>query len=251
MYGAIVGDLAGSIYEYEQIKGIKPVIMNNLIEDNSFYSDDTILTIAIKDAILHGSNYECYLKEYIKEYEEYKPLFKPYFKSAFSPNIIEWMKGNRKGDSKGNGALMRISPIVSCFDNEKEIVRETRLATIPSHNSEEAIESTKILALVMYMLKKGIKLEEVYNILHLEPKYKPFKKFNTTCYETLNNCLYVVSISNSFNDSIVKTLLMGGDTDTNAAIVGSITEYIYGIEDSIKTRVKSKIPEEFVKILKM
>ena len=108
MYGAIVGDLAGSIYEYEQIKSIKPVIMNNLIEDNSFYSDDTILTIAIKDAILHNSKYEYYLKKYIKEYEEYKPLFKPYFKSAFSPNIIEWMKGNKEGNSKGNGALMRI-----------------------------------------------------------------------------------------------------------------------------------------------
>ena len=251
MYGAIVGDLAGSIYEYEQIKEVKPVIMNNLIEENSFYSDDTILTIAIKDAIIHNGNYEYYLKKYIREYENYKPLFKPYFKSAFSPNIINWMKGSKEGNSKGNGALMRISPIINMYSNERDIIRESRLATIPSHNSEEAIYSARQLSLVMYMLKKGIPIDVVFSLLDINVSYKPFKKFNTTCYETLNNCLYIASISSSFEDAISKTLLMGGDTDTNAAIVGSIAECMYGIDTGIKKQVLNKIPNKFVKILKM
>lgn len=66
MYGAIIGDLAGSIYEYDQIKEIKNIQVKNIIEKNSFYSDDTILTIAIIDAIKNDKNYDKYLREYIK-----------------------------------------------------------------------------------------------------------------------------------------------------------------------------------------
>ena len=62
MYGAIVGDLAGSIYEFNQLKKIQSIKMNNLIEDNAFYSDDTILTIAILDAILNNKDYDYYLQ---------------------------------------------------------------------------------------------------------------------------------------------------------------------------------------------
>ena len=88
MYGAIIGDLAGSIYEYEQTKKIKNININKIIEDNAFYSDDTILTIAILDAINNGCNYDYYLRKYIRDYKEYKPNFEPYFKYSFSPNII-------------------------------------------------------------------------------------------------------------------------------------------------------------------
>ena len=83
MYGAIIGDLAGSIYEYDQVKKVAPVEVENLIPNSAFYSDDTILTIAILDCILNGGNYEEYLKVYIKEYKDYKPDFKPYFKTTF------------------------------------------------------------------------------------------------------------------------------------------------------------------------
>ena len=69
MYGAIIGDLAGSIYEYSQTKSIKPIEVDKIIEDNAFYSDDTILTIAIADAILNGKDYDKYLRYYIKKYQ--------------------------------------------------------------------------------------------------------------------------------------------------------------------------------------
>lgn len=81
MYGAIIGDLAGSIYEFEQTKTIKEVNIEKIIEEKSFYSDDTILTIAIADAILNGQDYEKYLRYYIKKYSSYKPNFEPYFKT--------------------------------------------------------------------------------------------------------------------------------------------------------------------------
>ena len=223
--------------------------MNNLIEDNAFYSDDTILTIAILDAIVHDRNYDSYLRKYIHEYKEYKPNFSPYFKSSFSPNLIKWSESNISGTSHGNGAMMRISPVGYMFDSEKEVIENARLATIPSHNSKEAIDSATMVALIIYYSRKGYKKDEIFKMMNIDIKYIPFAKSNTTCEETLQNCLYALYNSNSFEDAISKTLLMGGDTDTNCAIVGSMSEALYGIGDELIEKVNEKIPKNFVKIL--
>ena len=249
MYGAIIGDLSGSIYEYDQINNIKSIQMNNIIEKNSFYSDDTILTIAILDAILNNKDYDYYLRKYVQEHKEYKPNFSPYFKTSFSPNLIKWSKSNTVGTSHGHGAMMRISPVGYMFDSEKEVIENAKLATIPSHNSKEAIDSATTVALIIYYLRKGYTKEDVYKKLNLNIEYKPFTKFNTTCSETINNCLYAFYISKNFEDSIKKTLLMGGDTDTNCAIVGSLAEALYGIDDNLIKKANEKIPKDFIKIL--
>ena len=82
MWGAVIGDLAGSIYEYEQIKGVKKVESKEIIPDNAFYSDDTILTIAVLDAIMHDKDYEKYLKLYGNKYSTFKPNIEPYFEKV-------------------------------------------------------------------------------------------------------------------------------------------------------------------------
>ena len=124
-----------------------------------------------------------------------------------------------------------------------------KLATIPSHNSKEAIESATLVARIIYYFRNGYTKEEVYKILNIDIKYIPFTKFNTTCEETIDNCLYILYNSNSFEDAIYKALLMGGDTDTNATIVGSMAEALYGIDDSLIEKVNNKIPDNFVKVL--
>ena len=251
MYGAIIGDLAGSVYEFDQIKKIQSIKMNNLIEDNAFYSDDTILTIAILDAILNNKDYDYYLRKYIKEYKEYKPDFNPYFKTPFSPSLIKWSNSNMTGTSHGNGAMMRISPVGYMFDSEKEVIENAKLATIPSHNSKEAITSATTVALIIYYSRKGYTKDEIFKIMNIDIKYIPFTKFNMTCEETIGNCLYALYNSNSFDDAIRKTLLMGGDTDTNCAIVGSMAAAIYGIDNELIEKVNEKIPQKFVKMLNL
>lgn len=250
MYGAIIGDLAGSIYEYDQTKRITPIKMNRIIEKNSFFSDDTILTIAILDAILNDRDYDKYLKKYIKEYSNYKPDFHPYFKSSFSPNTLKCINNNVQGISNGNGAMMRISPIGYMFDTEKGVIENSKLATIPTHNSIEAIEKATTIALMIFYFRSGLTKEAVFKKLNIVPRYKPFERFNITCNETIDNCLYTIYNSNSFEESIRNTLLMGGDTDTNACIVGSIAESLYGIDNNLIKEANSKIPKEFVRTLK-
>ena len=249
MYGAIIGDLAGSIYEYEQTKKIKGIEIDNIIEDNAFYSDDTILTIAVADAILHDKDYNKYLRYYIKKYSSYKPKFKPYFKTAFSPSLVKWASGNSVGVSIDNGAMMRISSVGYLFDTEEEVINNSRLATIPSHNSKEAIECATTIALIIYYFRKGLSIDDIYNKLNIKINYIPFTHFNTKCRETIDNCLYVLYHSNSFEDAIKKIILLGGDTDTNACIVGSMAESLYGIDKRLIDKVNSKLPKEFIKVL--
>lgn len=252
MWGAIIGDLAGSIYEYEQVKKVKKVICNNnLIVNNSFYSDDTILTVAILDAILNNGDYEYYLKMYGKKFKDYNPNITPYFKHPFSPGYMNWVVGKNFGNSTGNGAMMRISPVAYLFNTEIEVLENAYKATIPSHNSEEAIKCVSIVAKVIYYARCGIDKKEILNRVkeEIDISLKPFKKFNTTCYDTISNCLYCLFYSNSFNQAIQNIISLGGDTDTNACIVGSMAEALYGIEDRLIIKTKEKLPEEFVDII--
>ena len=155
MLGAIYGDKAGSTYEFEQLREIKSINPKQIILPNSFYSDDTIETIAVIDAIINNKDYEQTLCEYILENIEYKPNFNPYFKTAFSPGTIKWAKGIGKNDSIGNGAMMRISPVGYLFNNEEDVIENAKLVTVPSHNSKEAIESATIIALMIYYFRNG------------------------------------------------------------------------------------------------
>ena len=249
MWGAIIGDIAGSIYEFKQLKEIKPVECNEIIPENSFYSDDTILTVAVANAIETDRDYEKYLKLYGKKYEHYRPNFEPYFKNSFSPGFIKWVNGQNDGNSIGNGAMMRISPVGYMFDSEKEVIENVTLATKPSHNSEEAIECSKIIALIIYYSRQGWPKEEILKKLNIQLQYKPFEKFNVTCQETIDNCLYALFESKSFEESIKKVISFGGDTDTNACIVGSMAEAMYGVSPILIEKAKCKIPREFIDII--
>ena len=250
MLGAIYGDKAGSIYEYNQTKEITKIFPDKLITDESFYSDDTIETIALIDAITSNKDYEKTLRRYINDNKNYKPNFEPYFEKPFSPNTMKWAKGEGNSNSTGNGAMMRISPIGFLFNTEEEIIKQATAATIPSHNSKEAITSATTIALIIYYFRKGLSKEEVFKKMNLKVEYKPFKQFNMTCHETIGNCLYALYESNSFEDAIRKTLLMGGDTDTNSCIVGSMAEALYGLTEDEKNDAKRTLPKEYIKILK-
>ena len=250
MIGAIYGDKAGSIYEYSQFSEIKSIEPEKLILDNSFYSDDTIETIAVMDAIMNGKDYESTLKEYILKYENYSPNFSPYFEKMFSPGTIKWAHGEKENNSKGNGAMMRISPVGYLFNTEKDVISNARAVTMTSHNTDEAIDSATKIALMIYYFRNGYSKEEVFKKLNLYVNYQPFTKFNMTCSETLNNCLYAIWNSTSFEDAIYKTLLMGGDTDTNSCIVGSVAEAMYGLTEIEIQDALNDLPNEFKIILK-
>lgn len=249
MWGAVIGDLAGSVYEFEQLKGIKSIKTNEIIPNNAFFSDDTILTMAIVEAVQTDMNYEEHLKKYGKLYRDYKPDIKPYFNGSFSPGFLKWCDTDERGTSIGNGAMMRISPIGFSFDNEIDVKKNARLATVPSHDSKEAIVYSTLIALIIFYAKNKVPKDEILKKLNIKLKCESFKKFNTTCSQTFDNCVWSAFNSNSFEESIKKILSFGGDTDTNACIVGSIAEALYGIDESLIIKAKQYIPTNFIGIL--
>lgn len=249
MLGAIIGDLAGSIYEFDQVKKHSKVEVDNIIEDNAFYSDDTILTIAIADAIINKKDYGKTLKEYALEYGDKIPEDIPYFKCMFSPGFMAWAKKNEQGSSFGNGAMMRISSVGYLFNNEEDVIQNSYLATSPSHNTKEAIDSATKIALIIFYSRNRLSKDEIIKRLNLEIKQPLITKFNYTCSDTIDVCLYSLFNSSSFEESIRKVISFGGDTDTNACIVGSMAEAMFGINDELKRKVLSKLPKEFVDIL--
>lgn len=249
MIGAIIGDLAGSIYEFGQFKKLEPVKIKNIIEENSFISDDTILTVAIADAILNKKPYEERLKYYAKKYGNMIPKNIPYFKTMFSQGFTKWANSNEQGTSQGNGAMMRISPVGYLFDRESDVIENARLATIPSHNSPEAIKCASIIALIIFYARKGYAKDEILDKLNVHIKKPRLERANYTCGETIDVCLYSLFNSNSFEESIKKVLSFGGDTDTNACIVGSMAEAMFGIPEALKEKARAKLPQEFKEII--
>ena len=249
MWGSIIGDLAGSVYEFSQVKEVTPVVVDELIREDSFYSDDTILMVAIIDAILNDCDYNKYLREYGLEFIDYKPDVTPYFKTSFSPGFIKWLKGNEEGLSMGNGAMMRIAPVGYLFNDLDTVREESEKATVPSHNNEESIKCAQVVASIIYLARNGYSKEEIIELLDLDISFKPFSKFNYTCSDTIGNCLYALFTTDSFENALREVISYGGDTDTNACIVGGMAEALYGVDQSLVDKAREKVPEKFVKVL--
>ena len=135
------------------------------------------------------------------------------------------------------------------FNNEEDIVKNSYLATSPSHNTKEAVDSATKIALIIFYSRKGLSKEEIIEKLGLEIKQPKIDKFNYTCSDTIDICLYSFFNSNTFDDSIRLAISFGGDTDTNACIVGSMAEAMYGISEDLKQKALEKLPKEFFDIL--
>lgn len=270
MYGAIIGDIAGSIYEYDEFNNAEKGIINlvrrlevlskkELIEDDCFYSDDTILTIAILDSIINNYSYADKLKEYGLKYGKEKINKLNYFEYMFSNNFLKWCKGEKEGTSIGNGCIMRIAPVGFLFNSLEEVEKNAKLATIPSHNNEKSIRASQVVSSVIYLARTGKSKEEIrgyiinkYNI-NLNYDLKELQKtylFDVTC-NVLDICLYILFISNDFETSIRNAISIGGDTDTIACIVGGMAEALYGIPKSLINNVKIKLPNEFNQLLEL
>lgn len=272
MLGAIIGDLAGTKYEYQEFLDSKNGIINvdrrrkifnpnmELLTEESFISDDSLLTIAIAEAIIYNRDYEEALKKYGKKYGN-KPLEKEgFFKNAFSPSFIKWANSetNENGTSQGNGATMRISPIAFLFNDLNTVEEEAKKATIPSHNSSNAIKGAKCLAGVIFLARKKESKDNIrkyvtqkyrYDLNYNLEELQEYNTFNGTCEVTVPQAIFMFLQSNNFVDSIRKAISIGGDTDTIACMVGGISEAYYGIPKDLRNKALKLIPKDLRKVL--
>ena len=264
MYGAIIGDIVGSIYEVKEVNAIKnnpnkkrdyeerKKILDKsipLFTEESSYTDDTVLTCAIAEAAINNKDYEKCLKEFgLRELELGKDK---YGRSRFGSGFVKWLNNEQPGTSYGNGSAMRISSIGVLFDDIETIKKEVYKATIPSHNNPEAIKGAEAVAITIYLIRNGKSKEEIkeyiennyykldYNLNDLQRNYR----FSSKCSETVPQAIFIFLESNGFLDAIRKSISIGGDSDTIACIVGALSETYYGVPKNLKNEIYKYIPD--------
>ena len=271
MLGAIIGDMMGSPFEYKEfLLSLKKKIdyesrikrldtSMDLISKDSKFTDDTILTIAVLDAIVSNCSYEEKLREYCLRYCDIKNVDKNYFELPFSPSFISWGKGEKTNNSNGNGSAMRVSPVGYMFNSLDVVLEEAKKSAIPSHNTDEAIKGAQAVATSIYLSRKKydkIYIKKVlnemfgYNIdFNLEDLQKEYM-FKCNCNDSVPQAIFCFLESCSFEDSIRKSISIGGDTDTIACINGSIAEAYYGVPTHLKNKALKCLDENLVKVLK-
>lgn len=250
MIGAIIGDVVGSRFEKKEPPVSKAF---DLLNEKSIFTDDTILSVAIADSIMNGESYDETLKDYFKRY--------PYagYGSAFKSWAIT--ENGVIANSFGNGSAMRISPVAWAFDSLEEVMSETEKTTYNSHNHPDSILGAKTIAAAIFVARKCksksmIKsfAEKRYDIYGSVSDNRP--KFSSACSVTVPQSIWAFLESDSFEDSIRKAIMIGGDADTLASMTGAIAHAYYGVENISPDLIKScfslltedlfKISKEFI-----
>lgn len=252
MIGAIIGDIVGSPYEFSNNL---PKNDFELFTSNCSYTDDTICTVAIADAILNNLSYQEALLNWCHRY--------PTPMGGYGNMFYQWLNSDNPlpQNSCGNGAAMRVSAVAWLFDNYHDVLKESKRCTEVSHAHSEAIKGAQCVATLTYWLRtcritKGevedaVKHNFGYNIPSLSDIYKigSERHFDATCQETVPWAIRCFLESDNFEDAIRLAVGAGGDTDTKAAICGSIAEAYYEIPDELVEKAYEYLPTDILKII--
>ena len=230
MYGAVFGDIMGSWYEWHNRKSEDI----ELFPREAKFTDDTVLTVAIAESILHMENNsprKCYAN-HIKAY------YNRYPGAGFGNMFRDWATEDHLSvqHSYGNGASMRVSAIGWAFDDEKEILHQVSESCYYTHKNKEAIKCAQGVAIAIFLARKGFSKEDIKARLEKDFKMKfiPLDliredyQFDSRSDYSVPPAIEAFFESSDYESAIRKAISIGGDSDTIAAIAGSIAEAYYG-----------------------
>ncbi len=288
MLGAIIGDIVGSIYEFDNIKTKE----FEFFQENMELTDDSVMTLAVAKALMDTlkTGNERGFKNLSREISEEKlKLIQNKFGSEINPKteleanailrMVEignkyphmsygtrfryWLEEPIAYNSFGNGSAMRVSPVAYIGKNIEEVKFLSREVTKVSHNHEEGIKGAEATAVAIFMARNKCSREEIKAEMEkyysLDFNYEDLVRsygFDETCQGTVPEAIYIFLESEDFEDAIRTAISIGGDSDTLAAIVGSIAEAYYGIPEELEKKALSymdsferKIYDEFEKLI--
>jgi len=239
MIGAIIGDIVGSVYEWNNIK-TKDF---PLFSPGCFFTDDTVMTLAIAEGLINGGSAEDFTAA-IKKYGRLHP------DSGYGGRFGSWLFSDdiNPYNSWGNGSAMRVSPVAWAFDILSEVEKYAEISAAVTHNHPEGIKGAQATAAAIFLARKGKTKEEIkayienkygYNLNRSLDEIRPNYRFNESCQETVPEAIIAFLESVDFEDAIRNAISLGGDSDTLAAITGSIAEAAYCIPKEIKEKALS------------
>ena len=251
MLGAIVGDIVGSRFEFNNTDKYD----FELFTQESSYTDDTICTIAIADAINRRNTRKegdpCYAANLLRWCRKY-----PNPMGGYGGSFARWIQSEKPQpyNSFGNGSAMRVAPVAWAFNSLEEVRREAERTASVTHNHPEGIKGAVAIAHAIYYLRTTKNLSGLEN--EMQTYYPMFMignyyagVFDETCQGTVPICLKIIISSNSFEDAIRKAISWGGDSDTIGAIVGSMAAAIYEIPEEIVDHVFNLLPTDMLDVI--
>mgnify|MGYP000996914183 FL=1 len=253
MLGAIIGDIVGSRFEWNNHRDKDFELFTN----GCFPTDDSIMSLAIAKAIivskpdfsvLSGNAVECI-----------QSVGRNYPDCGYGGRFYGWMFSDdpRPYNSYGNGSAMRVSAAGFVARSLEEAKLLSKLVTEVTHNHPEGIKGAEATAVAIYMAKTGSSIFEIKD--YINENYYPMNftldeirdtyRFNETCQDTIPQALQAFFESSGFEDAIRNAISIGGDSDTLAAICGSVAEAYYGIPDDIRKQALTFLDKDLLKLL--
>lgn len=257
MLGAIIGDIVGSRFEFNSSNDYN----FELFTDECSFTDDTICTVAIADALLHGADYGVSLHTWCRKYIHPK--------GGYGGRFRQWVLSDEPHpyNSFGNGSAMRVSPIAWQNLNADSMIYEAEKTAACTHNHPEGIKGAQTIALAIhygYELRRQstqINREDILNKFKKVLEFSGYdinirredviNKFDETCQGTVPVALWIITESTGFEDAIRKAVSLGADADTLGAIVGSIAEAIWGVPTNLALCAMNYLPSEMQRIVLM
>ncbi len=257
MFGAIIGDIIGSRFEFDRGNKSKEF---ELFTEACEFTDDTVMTVAVAEALMDSGidADEKTIKEHL--IKSLKKWGQKYPDSGYGARFIEWVLTDdpKPYGSLGNGSGMRVSPVgwlYDSLDRTREVARWTAEVT---HNHPEGIKGAESTASAIFMARTGaskaqirkyIEYEFGYDLSRTLDEIRPYYSHVEDCMHTMPEAFECFLEADSYEETIRNVMYIGGDTDTLAAIAGSIAEACWGIPEHILKAGNMYLPEDISTII--
>ena len=258
MYGAILGDIIGSPYEFDQGYKTKDF---PLFSRNSKFTDDSVMTLAVADAFLSlpPEASEVEIRRFlVRSMQTYGRKY-PY--AGYGGMFRRWLKGPNPQPygSYGNGSAMRVSSAAWLFGDLETVRYMARLSAEVTHNHPEGIKGAEATSSAIYLARTGSTKAEIkayieanfhYDLSRTCDEIRPAYRHVESCQKTVPEAINAFLEGESFEDVIRTAVSLGGDCDTLTAIAGSIAEGFYGVPEELKKQCRERLPEDLRKVLR-
>ena len=252
MIGAIIGDIIGSTYEFENIINSKDF---NLFTRASSFTDDNVMTIAVGQALVNTYKEKDIIKiqqELIKQMQSFGYSYPSFYPNlGYGARFKYWLteKNPEPYNSFGNGSGMRVSSVAWLYDNLEDINKYAEITASVSHNHPEGIKGACAIASAIYLARQNKSKEEIKKYIEGKFKYtfeaiseiRKWHTFDETCQVTVPIAIQAFLEGKDFEDVLINAIYAGGDTDTIACMACSIAEAYYEIPDKFLEFCYSKI----------
>lgn len=256
MFGAVIGDIIGSTREFSRIKTKEFA----LFPKGSDYTDDTIMTIAVGDALIEGLSKGGDLHQYfINSMQRYGRKYSHPL-GAYGNGFANWLRSKNPEpyNSCGNGSAMRVSPCALVAKSLDEAIDLAKQSAEVTHNHPEGIKGAQATTAAIFLAQTGATKDEIaayirenyYQMGRTLDEIRPKYRFEGSCQKSVPQSIIAFLESTDYEDAIRNTISLGGDADTMGAITGSIAWAYYGRSgitadmETLWQKARKHIPEE-------